>query len=408
MRTRSTTTQEPQRKHDWKMVRPSGVIATTRTYTDSGRVKAITDVEVPRFTSLKKCGEILPLNPVSISTDHLINNAIEGTITGIPGASWWWEGEIHPLGNIPWDDYLRKQGWMWQHIPDPDPQILAAVELAAIAKLKSKRWDVLTLLAEMDATVSTIVGLFKLFASRTHQLRELKEARRNPAKFFAGKWLEWRYGIRPILYDVQSALETFEALKGDLNLILTGKSGEIETSNTTLSTGLELSHSHYSTWWEREVTVKTSYRGFALARFDNAGARLVTTDLFVTAWELSKLSFVVDWFIDIGSYIGGLSSVLLGETEARCTSTKQTIAIGTASGFTAQGASRPASSIVTSRQGWAGISIEQYVRTPVSGVPSFSQFVGVSNMDLPKWADLLALVVQFASGGDPKRRSQRR
>lgn len=407
MRHRETTDGPDNVTNRWHMYRNDGsIISTTTTTCSSGKFKSIDDVEVPRFSALKKCGEILPLNPVTIMTDLRINHGITGSITKIPGATWYWSGVAQPVGNIPWGSWTGSKPWFLAPgvIPGPDPSIVASVHLAALAKLKSKRWDVLTLLAEMDATVATLTGLAKLFSSRVHRLKLLREVRKNPAKFFAGKWLEWRYGIRPILFDAADAWATFQALQAELDLIITGKSGATVEESQLIDVGLELSHPHYSTWWEREVRWSYSYRGFALARFNSKGSRLLTTDLLTTAWEVTKLSFVIDWFIDVGSYISGLSSWMFNEVESRCTSTKLVVTAGTSSGFTGQGASHPAGGIITTRQGYAGLKRELYVRTPVSGAPPFPLFVGLANMDFPKWADLLALALQMGSDKNLARR----
>lgn len=400
MRHRETTIGPDTKSHQWTQYRANGTPwVTSHTKTASGVFKSIDDVEVPRFSALKKCGEILPLNPVTIVTDNRICTAIKGFVQNPNGT--YYDGEVQPRDNIPWNNWtgLNKPWFLAPGvIPEPDPSIIASVRLAALAKLKSKRWDVLTLLAEMDATVNTLTGLVKLLTSRTHRLKQLREARKNPAKFFSGKWLEWRYGIRPILFDLSDAWETFQALQGDLDMLLTGKSGQTVEGNQSIDTGLELSHAHYSTWWEREVRWEYSYRGFALARFNSKGARLLTSDLLVTTWELTTLSFVVDWVIDIGAYISGLSSWLFNEVESSCTSTKLTVTAGTSSGYTPEGAPVPSSNIITTRQGYAGLKREMYVRAPVAGPPPFPLFAGLSNMDFPKWADLLALALQFKAG----------
>lgn len=409
MRHRETTIGPNLENLSWRQVRPNGtVISNQKTTVASGKFKSIDDVEVPRFSALKKCGEVLPLNPVTIVTDSRINQAISGKISKIPGATWWWEGDTLPLDAIPWSNWTGpNKPWFLEDgvIPSPDPSIVAAVRLAALAKLKSKRWDILTLLAEMDATVDTLVGLTRLLTSRVYRLKQLREARKDPKKFFTGKWLEWRYGIRPILFDARDAWDTFQALQSELDMLLTGKSGQTVEENQSVDTGLVLSHFHYSTWWEREVRWEYSYRGFALARFESKGSRLLTSDLLVTSWELLTLSFVIDWFIDVGSYISGLSSWLFNEVESSCTSTKLTVEVGTSSGFTPEGATQPAGSIITTRQGYAGLKREMYVRAPVAGPPPFPLFAGLSNMDFPKWADLLALALQIGTG---KSRAQRR
>lgn len=403
MRHRETTTGPDVKNCDWfqRRISDDSQVTRTRTTVANGTFKSIDDVEIPRFSALKKCGETLPLNPVTIVTDTRINRPISGSIKQIPHALVYRVGDYQAIGNIPWAAWTGpNKPWFLEPgvIPDPDPSIVAAVRLAALSKLKSKRWDILTLLAEMDATITTLSNLLKLLTNRVYRLKQLREVRKDPKKFFSGKWLEWRYGIRPILFDARDAWDTFQALQGELDLILTGKSGETVEENQSIDAGLDLESTYYSVWWERELRWKYSYRGFALARFESKGARLLTSDLLVSAWELTTLSFVADWFIDVGSYISGLSSWLFNEVESSCTSTKLTVEVGTRSGFTPDGATNPAGSIITTQTGYAGLKREMYVRVPVAGPPPFPLFAGLSNMDFPKWADLLALALQLKTG----------
>lgn len=53
-----------------------------------------------------------------------------------------------------------------------------------------------------------------------------------------------------------------------------------------------------------------------------SAASRVSFNPFVTAWELTTLSFVVDWFLNVGDFIVAHTAVDLSSTSGYCTSVK--------------------------------------------------------------------------------------
>lgn len=144
------------------------------------------------------------------------------------------------------------------------------------------------------------------------RLREASRAARDKFNFAASRWLELRYGWVPILYDAWAAADSlagidhvkWEKVRGryennlrddfhvsDGNYFLGGKQrirfGGIETAQVT---GL--------------------YRPDLNAIWTLVAKRLGLTNPLTATWELTRLSFVVDWFTPIGDWLSQLDAPL--------------------------------------------------------------------------------------------------
>jgi hypothetical protein len=141
-----------------------------------------------------------------------------------------------------------------------------------------------------------------LFARRFHKGR--KSSRKEIFQTFTSKWLEYRYGWMPLIRDLESAVHAFESNleKGDL---VSGK-GSVTT---------ELNDSENVTTTSGPTTVTTVctltgsriYRGKAYASVRSPEFAKFGADPLLTGWELVPFSFIVDWFIDVNSFIQAVS-----------------------------------------------------------------------------------------------------
>ena len=98
------------------------------------------------------------------------------------------------------------------------------------------------------------------------------------------------------LKDIQEALSTIErgSVKGRARSVV-----DLSDSKTTVNLVDDGRASHSLT---TTITGHVTIRGYAVGTFSAGGGRF-GFDPLLTAWELVTLSFVVDWFIDIGSWL---------------------------------------------------------------------------------------------------------
>lgn len=345
----------------------------------------IQDVETPGFAALKKCGGFLPLNPVVIRTTEWINvPCIIDRATPVGGTTYW-SGQLaaNPDTVVPG----LHTGWWTSKIPGVSQSLIDAVDLAAMANAVGAKWDVLTFLAEFGQSVESLRKLFTIFNSKVLDgLKQYKRFKRNPWQFFREEWLFWRYGIRPIVYDIESVLQSMWRLFLEMELVK-GKGFQVqELLYSENIPGVAVSSGTKNRL--RLITGTRTYRGAAYLEIDPSVGGQMLADPILTAWELTPWSFVVDKFVNIGAWLSTLTPQLLGEFRGRMTSVKTVI-----DARCVQTIESNASCVVSSAtQGYSAYRIEEYTRTPGSGVPSFP---GLNpRITLPFAVDLVALLVK--------------
>lgn len=132
--------------------------------------------------------------------------------------------------------------------------------------------------------------------------------RKNQSKAIANGWLELQYGWKPLISDAYGAVEALHK-----SLVPTNKNQLIRVSAvsrlsdssskvTALSNGTQTWNSGF------DVQVKTClYFRQQSTTLHTLSALGITNPLYV-AWELTKFSFVVDWFVHIGNFLSSIDA----------------------------------------------------------------------------------------------------
>lgn len=114
-------------------------------------------------------------------------------------------------------------------------------------------------------------------------------------------WLELQYGWKPLLSDVAEAASAFSALSDPPRV------SRITVSQTHKRTyNGSLSPSNYTANGPLRATERITCE---LSESLSAPRSLGLLDPLSVAWELMPYSFVVDWFIPIGSYLENLNTI---------------------------------------------------------------------------------------------------
>lgn len=350
-----------------------------------GKYKRIRDVVCASYFDIQRRGGVVPYLPCDILTRNVTHTPVGIETRQNPGT-----GTGSPCVVVRGEQFLPTGYWPTDPgIPPVDEGIIAFVMNGAISSAKDEAYDILTSLAEMGKTVDMIAGrvrsvfgyaekaAVKARRKSNHQLQT------EMLKRFTGYWLELRYGWRPLLADINNAIQQFQKVESLY------QEGRRRTSQDLTRTVPEKTSYDQRAIWHAQGTYQgtRTYRGFAFA-VGSFGQGPQARPLN-TAWELVPYSFVVDWFMDIGGAINAFTPIPGVDIRASGYSikeeyTKQVI-------FTVE--DNPSELNHTSVQTQMGVFTEEttrYQRFPSSAiVPRF-----YPRLDKLKFADIVGLVVQ--------------
>jgi len=219
-----------------------------------------------------------------------------------------------PTGAQPW--YVPSDGEVWDMaylVRDAvKTERLTSLITATLAEANNKNWDILTELAEAPEAIRYVLGILQQVLRLCKDFRnEVKRLRKEYYRRGGGrdgsheralvdiltqKWLEFRYAISPLVYSTETAIE----------YLLTG---EVEYQ-TTRKGRLEETTFDHPDWVIPPVGVL--HRCYIKRRFSfdkenfSSNSSFLTMNPLSTAWELTTLSFVVDWAVNVGDYLTSL------------------------------------------------------------------------------------------------------
>jgi len=196
--------------------------------------------------------------------------------------------------------------------PQTDRYIQTVIADSTI-KLRSDL-DVLTNIAELPKSLKTLKDLYEDLGVYTKRIMsEIKKSNPKAKNFkdlsneLQNKWMEYRYGIMPMVYTIQDIEKT---IRNQFISFKTGRSViSVDLAKKPPLLINRLAHREAFDVVEGSLTIKATCK----AKFTNSlSSALYTIQVnpFVTGWELLPLSFVVDWFINIGDVISHNTSSL--------------------------------------------------------------------------------------------------
>lgn len=381
---------------------------TTTTYSGVKVTKRIEDLDCPGFGRLKKNCTVLPMNPVVITTTTetrepaAVNNV--NTSTCVLKDTVGMYAEDLSVYAIP--------------VPSVSRAVVNDVLTRAAAQSMAPIMDVLTFVAEakelQKMSLSGIRALRDIWATmlanyKYHKNRyldwetwkRLKVARKNNKRrldntSLEGLWLTYRYGIMPVIYDIQDTIKAIEKKSQKIGELVKGKAiFVIDVDEEDVQV--------FKTDSVTTVTVSTKTKGTITVRSTAFGQLSHTRSAFggsviVTAWELTTLSFVLDWFVDVGSWATTIAYQGDVKVVAQCASVKTDVTQTVTRSFTRSG-TVSTNPVVTASGGggptvWSR-KIEKYERWADSPdlLPSWNP-----RLNLPRFLDAAALLAAFTGG----------
>lgn len=184
-------------------------------------------------------------------------------------------------------------------------------------------------LAESDKALGTLTGIFKS-TYQTIRSRNLKGFTKN----VTGGYLGWRYGIKPMLSDVDLVMKGLSKKAGERARIT---SRAKVTLNDYRSRVIPLTYDFAKSEIIEQIFDTAEIRAMSLdetilSEANNIG--LTTKGLLTTPWELVRLSFVADWFANMGDFIGSMVPAFGWTQLGSCVVVKRTQRLEISSGST--------------------------------------------------------------------------
>jgi hypothetical protein len=203
-------------------------------------------------------------------------------------------------------------------------------------QLKGQNVNVAQAVAERHMTISTVTSAAKTIAQTLLALKKgnftgaakalginpPKRGRRRHAKDLANDsanaasnaWLALQYGWKPLLNDVYGSVKGLAESQNGGNSIFAYASG---TAVRNVSESKSFSPSVPSGYRGSEVTLQTTSSKYFVkykVRYSKSSpavsnlASLGILNPALLAWELMPYSFVIDWFLPVGNYLGSLDA----------------------------------------------------------------------------------------------------
>lgn len=259
----------------------------------------------------KKCmsqGAILPVNPYEVVYSTISRRGLSGTgiAKGDPcpvREKWVYEDYFDPL-NYP-DE--APPAWLEEAKGIVGPGDIQDAVNSAIADSSAGRMQLAVTAGEARETYKLLVGTL---GRLVHVTRLIAGTAKSKKIDFDSAWLEMRYAWRPLYYEVVGYIEHWNDIlyKGQRS----HGSGKRTVTMSTKTDTIEADYGVYIVSDSLRMTAKSSLRGFALSEVEDPVKAKYGLNPVTTAWELTKLSFMVDWIWDFGSFLAAQTVGLSG------------------------------------------------------------------------------------------------
>lgn len=205
--------------------------------------------------------------------------------------------------------------------PEVPEAVMTAVVNAAVAEGREAVWDTLTFLGEWKETQNMLANCLHRITNIAERCAyAARKVKKNPAKAFSKYWLEYRYGWLPAVLDAQSALEALAHREVDMKF---GRGYQLIEFDDEEEVLVEDVDSISDFRFQRRISGTHTVRGWsAVSVSDGIASQRFGFDPLATAYELMTYSFILDWFIQIGTWIASISWFQPGKSLGSCCSIK--------------------------------------------------------------------------------------
>lgn len=191
----------------------------------------------------------------------------------------------------------------------PSERMLQSVLVTATANMKDCQADVGLMLAESRETLGLFHPIVRVLRGKLKALVPRRTTRLlgTVAGYAASAWLTARYGILPVMSDIDTLRELY--LKGfNTPMPIRRERARLRLSHAIANTRVRTARSPIPYWVGNvEITTDEFIVASVFARIKNTNRAamlgLDVRDIPLTAYELVPYSFVLDWFVDVGGWL---------------------------------------------------------------------------------------------------------
>lgn len=300
-----------------------------------GRKQTTVDVTTPKFWERSKAGEFIlspfhsVIHDVSVSGGGTVTFTNKTTTCTPPLTSWFQvsgkffvEGylvgrvgsEFYPNALIPHDRVGTLFDQVWTKCLAGRQQGVAnyVESLAELDKAFAMFGTPLENVSAYHAAFSrerekkrkALLKKFRPRGSAQRRNRMLKLRAKALSQLFASEWLRYRYGIKPLIADVQAGLAALKKVydQKPVRYASRASTSVFDSKNNPL---VYTSATETLNYWRNDthsVKVRAVFTDeYVYSPFNEVG--VLFNNLLTVGWELTRLSFVFDWFVNLGDVL---------------------------------------------------------------------------------------------------------
>jgi hypothetical protein len=288
------------------------------------------DFVTPNYRKRSAKGEVI-MNPYSSTTNRQTSHG---------GSPYVLTSLSNPTQGYAGEHSRFFEPWMSQALNGPPPirdilsgELIGRMTNECATRVSSERgrsqnnlWESL---AEIDQTIGLLknpLGAFQKFYNRN--LTKVARKRNNPdapreaAEAAANAWLQVQYGLKPLINDVNAILKGIK--KANRTSRVTTRASLSENAQEIELVQFRRSGFNFDVRIQYSDTIVI--RAMSLDEvYDDIGSNIGFTSkgLITLPWELIPYSFVADWFVNTGEFLGALAPAFTTKQLGSCIVTRR-------------------------------------------------------------------------------------